>query len=269
MRQESAPLPRPFILRRLHSLLGVWLVIYLFEHLLVNSQVALWAEDGGYGFVSMVNKIHSLPYLPVIEIVFLGLPFALHGIIGIFYLRSAKSNARKTDGTSPALPQYKRNRAFTWQRLTAWLLIVGILAHVVHMRFMESPTLVYDGPDRYYVTTLKEDPKLLRAAERLEVPVRSSSVPGKIEVIAPNAGTAFLLVVRQAFQNPLLVILYSILVVAASYHGFNGLWTFMISWGVTLSQRSQRNMRRVTTALMVLVSFLGLMAAWGTYWSTL
>ncbi|KIA76522.1 hypothetical protein DB43_AD00010, partial [Parachlamydia acanthamoebae] len=53
------------------------------------------------------------------------------------------------------------------------------------------------------------------------------------------------------------------------YHGFNGLWTFMISWGVTLTALSQRYMRHLATALMVIVAFLGMAAIWGTYWINL
>ena len=65
-----------------------------------------------------------------------------------------------------------------------------------------------------------------------------------------------------------MVILYSILVIAATYHAFNGLWTFMITWGVTITRRSQRIMRFITTTMMTIVMFLGLISAWGTYWTT-
>ena len=77
---ERVKIPGAFIWRRLHSLLGLWLVIYLCEHLLVNSQAALFFHDDGYGFVTAVNKLEALPYLRVIELVFLGLPFLLHGV---------------------------------------------------------------------------------------------------------------------------------------------------------------------------------------------
>jgi len=320
---ERVKLPRPFILRRLHSLLGLWLVVYLFEHLLVNSQMALFFEDDGSGFVAMVNTIHSLPYLKAIEILLLGIPFVIHAVWGVLYARTGKSNSHRTNGTKPALPQYKRNSAYSWQRITSWLLIVGILAHVVHMRFMEYPIHVQRGDQKHYMARLTYDSGLSIAAQKLYVNLYNTDqilkreellkekqglletlkenadeyVPddpyyktlnevmeeedwveaaekkplkqGEVLAVAPSAGAAFFLIVRQAFKNPLMVILYSIFVVAAAYHAFNGLWTFMISWGITLTRRSQKTMRAITTTLMAAVMFFGLISAWGTYWTTL
>src|ERR1700733_2092312 len=90
--------PRAFIWRRLHSLMGLWLVLFLIEHLLVNSQAALILGENGKGFVEMVNKIHGLPFLKAIEFVLLGIPFLIHMVWGVKYLFTAKSNAHKTKG---------------------------------------------------------------------------------------------------------------------------------------------------------------------------
>ena len=264
---ERVKLPRPFILRRLHSILGIWLVLYLCEHLLVNSQAALFFEDEGYGFVEAVNKIHAIPYLKMVEVLFLGLPFLIHGVWGVIYLLTGKLNAHKTDGSKPALPQYKRNKAYSWQRITSWILLAGILAHVVHMRFIEYPERVVQGDKYVYSVKLKEDRGLEETVRKLKVTLERGQ-NGSLRALAPNPGTAFLLIVRETFKSPLMVILYSLLVIASAYHAFNGLWTFMITWGLTLTRRSQRVMRSITTVLMGIVMFLGLMAAWGMYWVT-
>src|SRR5690606_24595456 len=87
---------------------------------------------------------------------------------------------------------------------------------------------------------------------------------GEVVAIAPDFGTATLLVVRETFKMPLMLVLYTLFVLAAVFHAFNGLWTFMISWGVTLTPRSQTLMRTLSTALMLLFGFLGLAAIWGT-----
>ena len=266
-RDERVQLPRPFIMRRMHSILGIWLVLYLCEHLLVNSQVALFFEDEGYGFIDAVNNIHKIPYLRVVEAVFLGLPFLIHGIWGVFYALTGKLNAHKTDGSKPALPQYKRNRAYSWQRITSWILLVGILAHVVHMRFIEYPERIPQGDVQVYKVKVTEDRGLAQTAQKLKVTLDSDQ-EGKLFALAPSPGTAFLLVVRETFKSPLMVILYSLLVVASAYHAFNGLWTFMITWGVTLTRRSQKVMRAITNVLMGIVMFLGLMSAWGMFWIT-
>ena len=91
----------------------------------------------------------------------------------------------------------------------------------------------------------------------------------EVVVVSPSFGMAELLMVREAFKRPVMILLYTGLVLAACFHAFNGLWTFMITWGVTLTSRSQQLMRTFATGLMVLVAFLGLAAIWGTYWINL
>jgi succinate dehydrogenase / fumarate reductase, cytochrome b subunit len=318
--EEKLKLPQPFAMRRLHSLLGLWLVLYLFEHLLVNSQAALFFDDEGFNFIAMVNTINALPYLKVVELLFLGIPFFIHGVWGTYYAWIGKLNAHKTDGSKPALPQYRRNKAYSWQRITSWLLIVGILAHVLHMRFLHYPQHVQQGDKKYYFSLLPYDQRLPMVAEKIgakiyddqqlenlhldlkeneaqlaELKNNRSSIEsasyykllnqveeqkewlhtaqkkplnkGEVLVVTPNAGSAFLLIVRETFTHPLMVLLYSILVVAAVFHAFNGVWTLAITWGFTLTRLSQRRLRAITNVLMGIVMFLGLMAAWGTYWS--
>ncbi len=264
---DEVKIPKPFILRRLHSLLGFWLVLYLCEHLFVNSQAAFFFEDQGAAFIAAVDKINNLPYLRVIEILFLGLPFLIHGIWGIQYAWRAKLNAHSTNGSKPALPQYKRNHAFSWQRITSWILLVGIIAHVVHMRFLEYPHHVEKGDQLFYAIRVREDPGLEKTVHKLKASLEINEKGEKI-ALAPTIGSAFFLVVREAFKSPLMVLLYSIFVLAAVFHGFNGIWTFMIKWGITLTRRSQRVMRMITSVLMGILLFLGLMAIWGTYWVT-
>ena len=127
MTAEAELISGVWIWRRVHSLMGLWLIIYLVEHLIVNSQATLWLGDDGIGFVRLVNALEGLPYLQVIEIVFIGVPLALHGYWGVKRALSSKINTGKSDGSSPSLP-FGRNRAFRWQRITSWILVFGILA---------------------------------------------------------------------------------------------------------------------------------------------
>lgn len=244
--------------------MGLWLVLYLFEHLLVNSQAVFLFENEGAGFVRMVNKIHALPYLRAIELLFLGVPFVIHGFWGVRFAWMSKLNSFPTDGSKPALPQFKRNRAYSWQRITSWILLVAILAHVVQMRFLQYPQEIEKGTQQVYLVKLPDDPGLPLAVSKLGAKINSSH-NGKAIVEAPTAGAAFLLNVRATFMSPLMVVLYSLFVITASYHAFNGLWTAMIKWGVTLSRRSQMRLRMITTTLMGVVMFLGLMSTIGTY----
>jgi len=248
--------PSAFIKRRLHSVAGLFLTFFLVEHLFVNSQSALFWGESGRGFIRAANAIHDLPYLTIIELVFLLVPFLIHGYLGVVYLLEMAPTSFATAGNAPSLPQYPRNRAYTWQRITATLLVVGILAHVIHMRFVHYPDNV--GADRYQM----EAPLQLQGlATALDVPYRLEGEG----ILLPDTdfGTAELFVVRKSFLNPLTVVLYLLLVLFSTFHGFNGLWTLLIAWGITLSPYSQRISRIFCYGLMVFVSLLGVVAIIG------
>lgn len=171
---EKFALSKPFVARRLHSLFGFWLVIYLFEHLFVNAQVAFYPKDDGNSFIYMVNKIHATPYLKLIEILLIAIPFLYHGIWGMFYAKAAKLNSFSSSSHEPRL-LYARNRAFSWQRITSWILVVAILGHVVHMRFLEMPgKVVKDGVPSYFVKQ-KPSNMLYLMVEKLHFKVYTAS----------------------------------------------------------------------------------------------
>lgn len=301
--ESSKTLPKPFILRRLHSATGFFLVLYLIEHLLINSQAALLPN--GTSFIDAVNAIHALPFLPIIEIGLLGIPIAIHACLGIAYLREGRMNSIKGDGTTPYLPEYPRNRAYTWQRITSWILLLAILGHVIHMRLIEYPTAARPGPitpenPLHYMVRLQKDAGLQSLAKRLGVILYTkeeiarskmawetvekkpgdrkqwfaalenrSLQPGEVIASSPNFGTAELLMVRETFKMPLMIALYTIFVLSACFHAFNGVWTFLITWGVTLTPRVQNYSLYLCLFLMYLVAFLGLSTIWGSYWINL
>jgi succinate dehydrogenase / fumarate reductase cytochrome b subunit len=252
-----------FLRRRAHSLMGLWLLIYLVVHLIVNSQATLWIGDDGSGFVRMVNSLESLPYLQVIETVFIGIPLLVHGYWGVRRALQAKPNSGVSDGSHPTTP-YGRSRAFTWQRFTSWILLFGILAHVIQMRYVEAPQKI--GPERFTVK-LQNDPGLMSLSERIGVTLQEEN--DYILATAPSPGKAMLLMVRETFKSPLMAILYTIFVLAASFHAFNGFWTSLITWGVLLSYRSQRAFLPLCWLGTGVLIFLGLAAIWGSYWLNL
>ncbi len=335
--ENERALPTTFIWRRLQSLAGLWLVLFLIEHLVTNSMSALAIGDDGKGFIAAVNSFQEFPYLRAIEILFLGLPFAIHMIWGTIYLFSAKYNSMTVSDAAPKLNHYARNHAYTWQRVTSYLLLIGVIAHVVQMRFIDYPDHQSIGSQNYYLVEVQADPGLQTVTERLgthtwtaervellgqSLKVTSNDTritPGLIEsyqpysdplrhpevenspideakmiqewvadmnrflvalqkhtckpemrvVVAPDFGTAELLVVRETFKSPLQMILYSLFVLAACFHAFNGLWTFLVSWGVAVTSRFFRGMARVSTVLTFLFSLLGLASIWLTYWVNL
>lgn len=308
MDTASKRLPKDFVTRRLHSLMGIWLVLFLIEHLLTNSQAALFLGDDGTGFIKMVNLIYSLPYLRVVELLFIATPFVIHIVWGVKYMRTSKANSHPTDGTAPSLPQYPRNHAYSWQRITAWILIAAVVAHVTQMRFIKSPEVVRaGGTNALYMVRLNVDPGLDTVSKRLGVqlydeqkiaemqarfdleladsPLELQTVEfqqkwlkaaeskrlksNQVIAVAPSPGVAFLLNIRETMRDPWMIALYSIFVIIAVYHAFNGLWTASIVWGVTLTARSQLLMKRLAILFMIVLGFLGLAAAWGTFWLNL
>lgn len=310
---KDVAIPASFWWRRLHSLAGFALALYVAFHLFTNSQAALWIGDDGASFIESVNKIHEIPYLLLVEIAILAIPILIHAALGIRYLRTGEMNSFGGDGRSPYLPEYGRNHAYTWQRITSWILLVGILFHVVHMRFIEQPRGVLDGLQRHYIVRLEADPGLPTLAARLNVvllgqgekkdfdpeiffpalegilakdervleqrrkemelfqgALRATMLRAhEVVAIAKDFGTAELLMVRDAFKSLWMMLFYTIFVFAACFHAFNGLWTFLIAWGVTLTLASQRFALYLTTAIMFLVCLFGLFAIYGTYWINL
>lgn len=306
-----------FIWRRVHSLMGFWLVIYLLVHLLTNSQAALFFGNEGSGFVRLVNLLERLPYLHAIEIILIGIPLLVHTIWGVYRAVTARMNVY-SNNTTPAL-KYERNKAYSWQRITSWILLFGILGHVVQMRFMDMPKTAMRGTQDESMVKLTFDEGLYPLALRFGVtlydtaeiqelqttrcaknctpppsqmktfdPGQAATVQQQLkdeemdhwiatlssyslrqnEVIAvtPSPGVAILLMVRNTFKSPWMVALYSLFVLAAAFHAFNGFWTFLITWGVILSYRSQRSMIPVCLIAAGLLALLGLAAIWGSYW---
>lgn len=168
MTLASAAIPKAFIWRRIHSLMGLWIVLFLIEHLLTNSQAALWLGDNGKGFVDMVNMIHNLPYLEVIEITLIGVPIVIHACWGVQYLLTGKFNNHRNDGSAPYLP-LGRNRAYTWQRITSWILLIGIIGHVAKFRFLEYPEQVHVADQTVYLVNIGMDNGLYTLVDRLGV----------------------------------------------------------------------------------------------------
>ncbi|SDZ16392.1 succinate dehydrogenase subunit C [Thermoactinomyces sp. DSM 45891] len=64
----------------------------------------------------------------------------------------------------------------------------------------------------------------------------------------------------QLIANDVTFVLYIIAVVSAVFHFCNGMWTFLITWGVTVGQRAQRVSFAICTFLFVVVSYLGISA---------
>lgn len=58
--------------------------------------------------------------------------------------------------------------------------------------------------------------------------------------------------------NPVTLTLYIIAVIAAVFHFSNGMWSFLVSWGITVGPRAQMVSTWVWAVVFVAVSYLGI-----------
>lgn len=315
---QNPRIPFAFIARRLHSITGLFIVLFLLEHLLVNSLAASYLGDFGSGFIRAANSLEALPFVKVIEVSLLGVPILLHTWWGVEYLISSSPNSYYRGVKAPDLSNLPRNHAYTWQRITSIILLFGIFFHVLYMRFLDRPLEVNQGAKSVFITKLvfddglykfrenydftlydqkalrEEEEKLNKEIEKLQketfkstskteeklsrmqniqnkknllIVLREKEIKDHEVIAASNDfGLSLFLAMRDAFKSPTTCILYTIFVLAACFHAMNGVWTFAISWGVALTERSRVIIRRVSNVIMLIIVLLGLSAIWGTYW---
>lgn len=61
-------------------------------------------------------------------------------------------------------------------------------------------------------------------------------------------------------DNPFMFVFYLLGVLSAVFHLCNGLWSFCVSWGITVSPRSQQIFTYLSLILFVLLSIVGIRA---------
>jgi succinate dehydrogenase / fumarate reductase cytochrome b subunit len=135
---------RDFVLRRLHSLTGIFPIgLFLLEHFYTNAK----AQYGADAFNRAVEDLWGIPYLWAAEIFLIALPILFHGIYGLFITYQG-------DPLHPA-PGYRtryRALAYLLQRLTGVGLLVFIGYHVWNTRIqwaLGGPKPDFDYMKRY------------------------------------------------------------------------------------------------------------------------
>ena len=212
-----------FLLRKLHSLTGIIPIgAFLVEHLLTNSMAFLGPER----FNKSVHARHELPYLLLLEIFGIFLPIAFHAAYGIKIAMSSEPNTR-------AYP-YMANRRYTLQRLTGYIALAFMVVHLMKFRFAH----IVGWGDEFM------DPKI---PDKFEM-TRNGLMHWKI---------AQLNIVVPAW---LTLSMYVIGLWAACYHFANGIWTFCISWGITIGVKAQKRMGVVATVIGVTLFAWGAMS---------
>lgn len=114
---------RHFLLRRVHSLTGLVFGGYLIVHLLINAALA----QGGNHYQVQVDKIHSLPFLPVVEWTFIYLPILYHTFYGIYVALTGKWNATNYP--------YGKNIFYVMQRISSIVIVFFMLFHILALKY--------------------------------------------------------------------------------------------------------------------------------------
>lgn len=220
----SAPTPsffmrHEFLIRRLHSLSGLIPVgAYMTVHLLVNASLA----NGPASFQNNVNQIHSLgSALPLVEWLFIFLPILFHAVVGVWIIRTGKSNHDNY--------RYVSNWRYTLQRATGVIAILFIFFHVFHLHGW-----------------FHSDWWLRSVAEPL----------GMAQFRPYNAASTL----AEALSGYVWPVFYLVGVVASVFHLANGVWTMGITWGVWISPAAQRRASYVCAGGGAVLLIVGLSA---------
>jgi succinate dehydrogenase / fumarate reductase cytochrome b subunit len=191
---------RQFLLRRLHSLTGIFPIgAYLVAHIFLENSFVL---AGGERFDLLVRTIAYIPapVLLAVEVVFLYTPILFHSLYGFVRVRDAElDNPLRNDHLGAYL--------YTLQRVSGVIAFFFIGYHVWSTRL------------QYYFFDTEITYEFMHAK----------------------------------MIDPLIFSAYVIGVLAAVFHFTNGLWTFCITWGITVGQRAQRVARQASLALFVLM----------------
>jgi succinate dehydrogenase / fumarate reductase cytochrome b subunit len=135
----SASIENPhFVLRRLHSLLGLLPVgAFLIFHLWENSQSRFGAEHYNE---QVVAALKGMNYLPLMEIFVIALPLLLHAGYGLVITRQMRAELARYG--------YVRSRLYWLQRISGVGILVFLLVHVGMTRIagLSDPSV---GADLY------------------------------------------------------------------------------------------------------------------------
>lgn len=201
-----------YLIRKLHSLLGLVFAGYVFFHIAINASIIGGAE----AYTSAAQSLEILPItmLRILEALFIFGPIVAHALIGIFILGEARYNVSEYG--------YKENWLYTLQRVTGVILLFTIGFHVWQMWWPHQV-----NPEVESITT--------------------GFVAGAMQPGATPLGWA-------------VPVIYLLLVLAASFHAANGVWEFLCRWGVAQTPPGQRRVRKLTTALGILLAVFGVWA---------
>lgn len=233
--QQSFVERHHLLLRRLHSLTGVLPIgAFLIMHLTTNSSIvwgmidarkgATGVERGVKTFGHEVDFIHSIPFLLLIEVFGLWIPIAFHSLFGFYYAFTARPNTR--------LYPYADNWRYTLQRVSGYVGFFFVLYHVATARWGWT---------------------WLPGAATFSAEGAASTTARMLQGGTPGLDAVGVAVALFYMLGASLLV----------FHFANGLWTFAITWGLTISEQAQRRWGYACTAIGVGMMGMAWMAVIG------
>lgn len=189
-----------FLLSRLHSLAGIVpLGAFLIEHFYSNAVALL----GASAYDQQVATIQGIPWLWVIEILFILIPILYHAGYGIYLAFLSQANTRSYG--------YASNWRFLLQRVSGIVTLLFVVYHVWSFRLKSA----IFGMDVHFDA------------------------------------------VSSHLQNPWIFAFYVVGILSTTFHFTNGLWSGLITWGITTGPRAQHLSGRIMLLLFFLLSAVG------------
>jgi succinate dehydrogenase / fumarate reductase cytochrome b subunit len=210
--------PREFLIRRLHSLLGLMpLGGYLCFHLATNAAII----DGPATYQRRADQIHMLGPTTILALSWgvIFLPILFHALVGLVIVTRGKRNLLSYP--------YRENFRYTLERATGVIVFLFIIWHVFQMNgwFHTQWWLV-----------------------NVARPLRGAR-------FEPHNAAASAAAAVQA--SWLISAVYFVGTLAAVYHFSNGLWTAGITWGVWTSPRAQWRANLISLIFVIGLAVIG------------
>ncbi|MEZ0228925.1 MAG: hypothetical protein ACAI25_09885 [Planctomycetota bacterium] len=217
-----------FWIRRLHSLTGVLPIgAFVLVHLFTNAYS--WNP---HAFNEHVKSLNQTPLVSFIEYFGVIAPIAFHGILGLWM-------AVRMDVNQPQYSNF-RNWMYFFQRLSGVIVLGFIVFHLIQFRFMSEGAF--------------KEVHLPAPNVHITVPV---PFDGAYKAYNPYA------VIKNGLQSPLVQGIYLVGLLATAFHFANGLWSFCVTWGLTIGRKSQLITSYVTMAIFLGVAAFGFYAFFG------
>jgi succinate dehydrogenase / fumarate reductase cytochrome b subunit len=218
-----------FWIRRLHSLTGI-APIGAFVLVHLFTNAYSWHPEA---FNDHVKALNETPLVEAIEYLAIIAPIVFHGGLGLWM-------AVRMDVNQPQYSNF-RNWMYFLQRISGVMVLAFILFHLIQFRFGMTGAFKNVG-------------------------LAHATLPGKnIPGTYDPYGAIRVSLLNYAWIAPL----YLVGIVATAFHFANGIWSFCVTWGITLGRKSQLLMSYATMGLFLLVAAFGIYAFTGFLWAPL